>query len=296
MDEKFEPEEDTVNVIPYGNAASVDEKECVRLLTMLGLKVQTPLSVPYTTINKVKEARRAKANTMMCMTFGWNFARAMSRKFGTVMVPESHPLSIHYTNKWLRSVAATFGRDKQAEELVSKELRAIEGDLKELRSQLQGKRIALSAGHDKMPSLLALAAELGMCVVYAGLITYDDLVEDKLREIAAAYDYDFPSVLFPQTYEEIAIIKKFDPDVYVGPAGLTPKNVMTGIPSVSTHFNDFIGPYFGYRGVVIFAREILNAIRDPLPRYAPDHFVIRGNERICGKEWFDRFTVNGAIQ
>jgi nitrogenase molybdenum-iron protein alpha chain len=284
--EPLEVDEKTINLIPYGNAAAVDERECARILTALGLTVQTPLAVPYTELENVRAAPRAKATTMMCMTFGWNFARQMKRRFGTAIIEDSHPLSMHFTTKWLMAVAKEFGCTDRAAALVREETAAISSELAELRAELRGKRIAITAGHDKMPSLLALAKELEMEPVYAGLVTYDNLVEDKLREMSEAFDHDFSLVVYPQTHEEVPTINRLDPDVYVGPAGLTPKNVMMGIPSVSTHFNDFIGPYFGFAGVVTFGREILNAIRDPLPHYAPDAFVIRGPERVCGETWF----------
>lgn len=294
VDEIMEPadqvEPDVINLIPYGNAASVDEKECSRLLAELGLRVQTPLSVPYTTLEKIREAPRAKATTMMCLTFGWNFSQAMQKRFGTGIVPESHPIGSHFTAKWIRSVAAEYGKEKEAEALIERESAAIREDLEQLREDLKGKTIAISAGHDKLPSLLAMAAELGLRTVYAGLITYDDLVNGKLEEVAEIYDYDFESVLFPQTYEEIPTIKRLNPDVFIGPAGLTPKNVMMGVCSVSTHFNDFIGPYFGFRGLITFGREILNSIRDPMPRYAPMDFLIQGRERVCGESWFNMTT------
>lgn len=283
--EKVEP--DVINLIPYGNAASVDEKECSRLLSELGLKVQTPLSVPYTSIEKIREAPRAKATTMMCLTFGWNFCQAMNKRFGTGIVQESHPIGSHFTAKWLRNVAAEYHLEQEVEALIEREMAAIRDDLLWLQQELKGKTIAISAGHDKLPSLLAMAQELGLKVLYAGLITYDNLVNAKLEEVADSYDYDFESVLFPQTYEEIPTIKRLNPDVFIGPAGLTPKNVMMGVCAVSTHFNDFIGPYFGFRGLINFGTEILNSVRDPMPRYAPMDFIIQGRERVCGEKWFN---------
>lgn len=290
MDPSVEPDNKTINIIPYGNAAAVDEQECTRLLEALGLTVQTPLTVPFTDLERVRVAPKAKANTMMCMTFGWNFARQMQQRFGTGMIPDSHPLSVHFTKRWLRSVAEVFDCRERAEALIEAEIAAIESDWASLRESLTGKRIAITAGHDKMPSLLAMALELGMEPVYAGLVTYDDLVEDKMREMAEAFDYDFKMVMFPQTYEEVPMVSGLAPDVFIGPAGLTPKTVMMGIPSVSTHFNDFVGPYFGFRGIVTFGRQILNAIHDPLPQYAPDAFMIQGAERVCGEKWFHQIT------
>jgi nitrogenase molybdenum-iron protein alpha/beta subunit len=289
MEQPLEVLQDTVNIITYGNAASADERECGRLLTQLGLNVQYPLSVPHTTIENIKQAPYAKANAMMCLTYGWNFCQKMKEVFGTEYSNESHPIGTYFTNKWIMGVAQIFGKEKEAQELIEKELQEIDSDLKFLKEQLNGKTIAISAGHDKAPSLLAMAFELGLKVCYVGLVTYDDLVKEKIREVSEMFNYDVELYVFPQTYEEIPLVKKYDPDVFIGPAGLTPKNVMMQIPAVSTHFNDFIGPYFGYKGLVNFGTEILNAVNDPMPRYAPFEFLITGRDRVCGEEWYKNF-------
>jgi nitrogenase molybdenum-iron protein alpha chain len=279
----------TVNIIPYGNAASADENECARLLTEMGLKPQLPLSVPHTTVENIRLAPNARANVMMCLTYGWNFCKCMKERFGTEYSEESHPIGSYYTEKWLMGAARIFDKEKEAKALIEKEQREIKNDLKYIRENLKGKTIAITAGHDKAPSLLAMALELGLKVCYVGLVTYDDLVKDKINEISSMFDYDAELFVFPQTYEEIPLVKKYNPDVFIGPAGLTPKNVMMQVPAVSTHFNDFIGPYFGFRGLVNFGREILNAINDPMPRFAPFDFIITGSERVCSKDWYNNF-------
>jgi nitrogenase molybdenum-iron protein alpha chain len=278
----------TINIIPYGNAASVDERECSRVLTKLGLTVQLPLSVPHTTLEKLKRAPAAKANAMMCMTFGWNFARAMQKRFNTAFSAETHPIGTHFTKKWLRSIAVIYGLEEAAEKLIAEELAEIEPELEDLKKQLKGRTVAISAGHDKAPALLAMCLEFGMRVIYFGILTYDDLVKEKIREVADFFDYNIDTVVFPQTYEEIPIIKKKKPEVFIGPAGLTPKNVMMQVPSVSSHFNDFIGPFFCFKGMINFGKEIIRAIRDPVPHYAPFQYLITGHERVCGEKWYRR--------
>lgn len=292
-------DERTVNIIPYGNAASADEQECSRLLTKLGLRVQLPLSVPHTTLRKLKRAPAAKANIMMCMTFGWNFAQAMRKRFGTEYSEDTHPIGLHFTKKWLRSIASLYGLEEAVEKLITDELMAIDHELEALKSQLKDRTVAISAGHDKAPSLLSMCLEFGMKVIYLGVITYDDLVKEKIREVANLLNYDIEMVVFPQTYEEIPIIKKKKPEVFIGPAGLTPKNVMMQIPAVSSHFNDFIGPFFCFRGMIHFGNEILRAIQDPVPHYAPFQYLITGHERVCGEKWYqkvvEREQINGLL-
>jgi nitrogenase molybdenum-iron protein alpha chain len=291
--EPREVDPDLVNIIPYGNAAHVDELECGRLLTEMGLKVQYPLSVPHTTVNNVQKAPYAKLNVMMCITFGWQFCECMKKRFGTDYSSESQPIGTYFTKKWILSIASYFGKEKEAEKLINKEISEIKEELQDLKTRLKGKRVAISAGHDKVPSLLATCLELGLEVVYVGIFTYDDLVKEKVQEIVEMYDYDMPLSIFPQTHFEIPFVKKVKPDIFIGPPGLTPKNIQMQIPAISTHFNDFIGPYFGFKGLITFSKEIFRALNDPLPHFAPFNYLISGFDRVCDEKYFKKIMTEG---
>jgi len=97
--EKVNYNEKLVNVITFGNASSVDEQECIRLLQSIGLQTQTPLTVPYTSIEEIKKAPNAKANIMMCKAYGLVLCEEMTKKYGTIFIDASHPIGSYFTEK-----------------------------------------------------------------------------------------------------------------------------------------------------------------------------------------------------
>jgi len=284
--------EKLVNIISFGNASSVDEKECVRLLHGIGLQTQTPFSVPYTSIDQIKKASYAKANVMMCKAYGLALCEEMKKKYGTAYVNASHPIGSYFTEKWIRETAALFGVESEAEALIASEQVQIRNELFEIRKAFSGKRIAIAAGHDKIASLLSLAVELGLEIVYAGILTYDNSSKEKFIEISEKIPYDFCCAVNPQSHEEVAILKKIMPDVYIGPAGQTPRVALMNIPTVSCHFNDFMGTFFGFRGVVNYGKHILNTMKNALSLTAPKNYLVEGAEKICGREWLDEEVQN----
>ena len=82
------------------------------------------------------------------------------------------------------------------------------------------------------------------------------------------------------------------PDVYIGPAGQTPRVALMNIPTVSCHFNDFMGTFFGFRGVVNYGKHILNTMKNALSLTAPKNYLVEGAEKICGREWLDEEVQN----
>lgn len=284
--------EKLVNIITFGNASSVDEKECVRLLHGLGLQTQTPFSVPYTSIDEIKKAPHAKANIMMCKAYGVALCEEMKEKYGTVYINASHPIGSYFTEKWLRETATLFGVESEADKLIESEKVKIRRELFEIRKALSGKRVAIAAGHDKITSLLSLAIELGLEIIYAGILTYDNTSKEKFIDVCTQIPYDFCCAVNPQSYEEVAILKKLMPDIYIGPAGQTPRVALMNIPTVSCHFNDFMGTFFGFQGVINYGKHILNTMKNASSLITPKNYLVEGVEKICGRNWLDKEGEN----
>lgn len=279
--------EKTINIITYGNAAAVDEKECERLICELGIKAFHPFEVPYTSIENLQKSASSHLNFMMCKTYGFAFCEAMKKKYGMPYIQVSHPMSTYYTEKWIREIAAFFNIEEKGEAVILSEKKKTRKDLLEIKKQLGGKSVAISAGHDKVPALLSLVNELGLTVIYLGVLTYDNLSKDKFVEMEKQLNYDFITLVNPQTYEELTVLNELKPDVYIGPAGLTPKVNEINIPALSVHFNDFIGSFFGFQGVINFGKYILRGINTKGQiNYKNDS--VYPNEKICGQDWFKK--------
>ena len=254
----------TANIIGYGNSASVDEKEIGRLLNLCGIEVQYPLETPYTDTQKICNATKADINIMMCKTYGIQFCEDMKSRFGIDYICMSQQMGIHQTEKFLREIGEYFNIKEKIENVIKLEKNLISDDLLKIRKTLEGKEIAISAGHDKAIALMYLANELNLKICYLGLLTYDDLTNEKINELYNQIQYNFVVKVNPQTYEEVELLKKYNPDIYVAPAGLTGNTIKNGIRSLNIHFNDLIGTYFGFKGLINFGNAIINTINSEI--------------------------------
>jgi nitrogenase molybdenum-iron protein alpha chain len=68
-------------------------------------------------------------------------------------------------------------------------------------------------------------------------------------------------------YETEKLIRRLRPDMFC--SGVKDKYIVQkmGIPSKQLHSYDYSGPYAGFRGAVIFARDIYAAFNSPTWRY-----------------------------
>lgn len=171
------------NIIGYGNSASVDEKEIGRLLNLCDIDVQYPLETPYTNTQAICEATKANINIMMCKTYGIQFCEDMKTKFGIDYICITQQMGIYQTEKFLREIGDFFNIKEKVETIIKAEKLAITDELLRIKNILKGKKIAISAGHDKAIALMHIANELGMKICYLGLLTYDDLTNEKITEL-----------------------------------------------------------------------------------------------------------------
>lgn len=258
MGRKVKKISNTVNLISYGNAASVDEKELIRLLNLCDIKVQLPLCVPFTSIENIKEAPNACLNIMMCKAYGYEFCKQMEKKYNIPFVETTQQIGSKNCEKFLREIGEKMECKEKVESLIFSEKRNIADRLNEYKKFFRGKSIAISAGHDKVFSLIELAQELGFKICYIGLLTYDDLVIEKVKKL----QIDCRLIVNPQRDEEVQALLKDIPDLYLGPAGLTARVNVLGIPTLNIHFNDLLENYFGFSGVVNFAKNMKSAIEN----------------------------------
>lgn len=96
---------------------------------------------------------------------------------------------------------------------------------------------------------------------------YDELVE---AGHFATYDGMYPDMVDggvmiddPNHYETEELIEIFHPDLIF--SGIRDKYIShkMGVPSKQLHSYDYSGPYAGFRGSIIFAKDVANALSTP---------------------------------
>ncbi|MBU3175953.1 nitrogenase molybdenum-iron protein alpha chain [Clostridium estertheticum] len=91
------------------------------------------------------------------------------------------------------------------------------------------------------------------------LAKYDGLIKDLDEDTVVIDDYNH--------YESEQLIKKLKPDMFF--SGIKDKYVVQkmGVTSKQLHSYDYSGPYAGFRGAVIFAREVTSGVHTPAWRF-----------------------------
>ena len=163
----------------------------------------------------------------------------------------------------LREIAAHFDdviKDK-AEQVIAKYQAMVAGVIAKYKPRLQGKKVMLYVGGLRPRHVIGAYEDLGMEVVGAGYEFGHDDDYQRTAEVVknGTLIYDDAT-----GFELEAFAEKIRPDL-VG-SGVKEKYIFQkmGIPFRQMHSWDYSGPYHGYDGFAIFARDMDMAINSPV--------------------------------
>ncbi|MFP4129855.1 MAG: nitrogenase molybdenum-iron protein alpha chain [Halorhodospira sp.] len=165
--------------------------------------------------------------------------------------------------KSLREIASYFDERIQdnAERLIARYQPEVDAVLAKYRPRLEGKRVMLYVGGLRPRHVIGAYEDLGMEVIGTGYeFAHDDDYQrtyPELKEGTLIYDD-------ASAYELERFIERLQPDL-VG-AGIKEKYVFQkmGLPFRQMHSWDYSGPYHGYDGFAIFARDMDMTINNPV--------------------------------
>jgi len=167
---------------------------------------------------------------------------------------------VEQTSKALREVAAFFGLEERAEEVIAEETARIENALAFYRDKLRGKRVAIYVGGPRVWHWIRLMEELGMEVV-SGACTFAH--DDDYEKINARHNGGILVIDAPNEFELEEMLMRCKPDLFL--TGLKEKYLARkmGIPTVNSHSYEK-GPYAGFAGMINFARDIYQGMYAPV--------------------------------
>ncbi|WP_040405821.1 nitrogenase molybdenum-iron protein alpha chain [Ectothiorhodospira sp. PHS-1] len=230
------------------------------LLEEMGLRVVAQWSGDGT-ISELELAPKAKVNLLHCYRSMNYLARHMEEKYGIPWMEYNFfgPTKIAES---LRKIAALFDEKIQegAERVIAKYTSEMNTIIEKYRPRLEGKKVMLYVGGLRPRHVVGAYEDLGMEVVGAGYEfahndDYDRTIKD-LGEGTLLYD-DVTG------YELEEFVKRVRPDL-VG-SGIKEKYIFQkmGIPFRQMHSWDYSGPYHGYDGFAIFARDMDMTLNNP---------------------------------
>ena len=230
------------------------------LLEEMGLRVVAQWSGDGT-IAEMEKTPKVKLNLIHCYRSMNYIARHMEEKykipwieynfFGPTKIAES-----------LRKIAALFDETIQAgaERVIERYKAEYEAVIAKYKPRLQGKRVMLYVGGLRPRHVIGAYEDLGMEVVGTGYeFGHNDDYDRTIKEMGnATLIYDDVT-----GYEFEEFVKRVKPDL-IG-SGIKEKYIFQkmGIPFRQMHSWDYSGPYHGYDGFAIFARDMDMTLNNP---------------------------------
>jgi len=262
--EKGVPEWETgpydVNLIADYNIGG-DAWPSRKLLEEIGLRVIGSWSGDAT-LAEIERAPRARLNLIHCYRSMNYICRHMEEKYNIPWIEYNFfgPTQIAAS---LRKIAAQFDETIQAnaEKVIAKYQPLVDGVLARFKPRLEGKTVMLYVGGLRPRHTATAYDDLGMVIVGTGYeFAHNDDYQRTghyLKEGTLIYDD-------VSEFELEKFIEKLRPDL-VG-SGIKEKysTQKMGVPFRQMHSWDYSGPYHGYDGFAIFARDMDMAVNAPI--------------------------------
>ncbi len=231
------------------------------LLEEMGLRVIAQWSGDGT-IAELENTPKAKLNVLHCYRSMNYISRHMEEKYGIPWV-EYNFFGPSMIEKSLREIASHFDDTikAKAEDVIAKYKPLMQAVIDKYKSRLQGKKVMLFVGGLRPRHVIGAYEDLGMEVVGTG---YEFGHNDDYQR-TTHYVKDGTLIYDDVTgYEFEKFVEKVQPDL-VG-SGIKEKYVFQkmGVPFRQMHSWDYSGPYHGYDGFAIFARDMDMAINSPV--------------------------------
>ena len=231
------------------------------LLEEMGLRVVAQWSGDGS-LEELMNTTKVKLNVLHCYRSMNYIARHMEEKYGIPWVEYNFfgPTKIKES---LRTIASHFDEKirENTEKVIAKYQAMVDKTVERFRPRLEGKTVMLFVGGLRPRHVIGAYEDLGMNVVGTG---YEFGHNDDYQR-TTHYVKDGTIIYDDVTgYEFEKFVEAVKPDL-VG-SGIKEKYVFQkmGVPFRQMHSWDYSGPYHGYDGFAIFARDMDMAINNPI--------------------------------
>lgn len=259
LPEGYEPGPYDVNIIGDYNIGG-DAWPSRMLLEEMGLRVICHFSGDGT-FNEVVMTTLAKMNLIHCYRSMNYICRHMEETYGIPWLEYNFfgPTQIAES---LRKIAAQFDEKIQegAERVIAKYTAEADAIVAKYRPRLEGKTVQLMVGGLRPRHVIPAFQDLGMTIIGTG---YEFGHGDDYKRTTHYVENE--TIIYDDVsgheFEEIA--KKVKPDLIA--AGIKEKYVFQkmALPFRQMHSWDYSGPYHGYDGFAVFARDMDLALNSP---------------------------------
>jgi len=257
------------------NRADVEQFQ--RLLSELG--VESVVFPQFSSVGQAQKLSEAKLSIALDPDEAQYAGTAFEDIYGIPFLKTPAPFGSIGTTAWFTALGAALGKADEVELLVDRESKRIQGALHAVEAW-QGSRVFVNLAPAQALAFGAVAKELGLVVVglktpwvaahHASLLT--DLVASEPETPLLAGE--------GQAFEEVNLLGKLKPDLYIT-AGVPPIHALrSGIPVVN--LDDV--PLLGFSGVERLARAIERA----LANRSLSRFLSEGGDEPYDPSWLKK--------
>jgi nitrogenase molybdenum-iron protein alpha/beta subunit len=242
---------DSVNLLAVAEHPQ-DRAEAIGLLEQLGIVLN--VLPDGSTAETFKSAISAQASIALCPDAPEYLGSILQEKYGVHKIDAARPVGIAGTGEWLHSIASFLGKESAAEELHNRKSSEVRSALGEY--SLKGVRVYLSLSSANAFSVLELVEELGGEIAGVSITHLDRLHTGHLDRLAAKNPNLQIHVSDGQAFEELSILRKLSPDLYLGDSTHIGQVARLGIPLVSLESIGIVG----YSGTLRLVQRIQSAL------------------------------------
>jgi nitrogenase molybdenum-iron protein alpha chain len=249
----------TVNLLNVGSMGYVDEVELTRILNAIGLEVN--VYPCFTSPEKFVRVKDAALSISICATHDDYFVEHLKEHYGVPYVLNTIPIGTDNVRLWLLDIADFFGLREQALKVINVEEDELKKALEPLLPGFKGKRAFVATGEIRAGAQACmLENDLGMKVVGIRAHHYDKFGEIVFDHFKDRDDVTI-NVAANQPFEQVNLLKKLKPDLYLGHGNSNVWAARQGIPVLPIY-----GPnnsYLGYKGIFEVASRLERILENP---------------------------------
>lgn len=251
-----------------------------KILEEIGLKVQN-VWTGDSTLEMIQTGHQVKLNLIHCYRSMNYIARHMEEKYQIPWV-EFNFFGPTKIKESLLKIAEFFDDTilENARKVIAKYEPMMAKVIETYRPRLEGKKVMLYVGGLRPRHVIGAYEDLGMEIIGTGYeFAHSDDYErtfEKIQEGTLIYDD-------VSAYELEEFAKRLAPDL-IG-AGIKEKYVFEkmGLPFRQMHSWDYSGPYHGYEGFPIFARDMDMAINSPTWKLIPSPWKRSAKKEVAAR-------------
>lgn len=232
----------------------LDRLEAERLLASLGVVLN--VLPDGAVVETFREATGASLSLSLDQDSENYLAVVLRDEYGVPYVDQPRPIGINATARWLFAVGQVLGLESQANALHEREAELVRQALGGFN--LEGARVYFSLSSATAFAIVDLVEELGGTVAGITINHLDKLHRSRLEALCLRHPELQLHVAEGQAFEELNIVRRLVPDLYLGDAGHVSQVGRLGIPVVSLENL----PVLGYRGLIGLVRRIASALEN----------------------------------